>query len=573
MMTTCRLLCALLVLALCCCPSVTAKPVAGKGGPSPPLTQSQGQGPAVNSSISNTHTNLEPGTPGAQNQTFKSDEGDAVGGPSAAQDGSEGNSLGVKKENAGVKTAVGDGLLEKKDDDEESPRRNEFGGSQEENKDQVEEVNESQELQDMRRKEHQPAQATQQVQQQQNPQLPSVESYGGSPVGGNGSLGSFSPGVASSSRNGGETGRTGSTSSTTVEKISKEDTVPERIQSEKAQTHNAKAADALKNGPQHYSSVPTKRAQNDNDVATSSADDLLSSGKQITVKEDSEASQTEELSTDTNTKLQEGGNAPPELSQSPAPETTTQHEVLNSVKEITVSKNTGASANLPDAPKGSNEVPASTATTMQSTSTGSQEAAATLSSNGTSSIQEEKPTGNNTTENVQLPDAAETEKRQSRDTAKDGESDGSTAAPPAGESDAATTTTPNNHDARSLNNNGNNTFTEEVDQKEAARKPKNAPESTDTAAAKSEVSATAINISTNTTKKTPPATAAPRSPTPPPLFCFFFLLRVRLLLRWWPRESDREPCTARTHTRLSPTLCVCPLAWTLALTSFHEAHT
>ncbi|ESS55342.1 hypothetical protein TCDM_13193 [Trypanosoma cruzi Dm28c] len=50
-------------------------------------------------------------------------------------------------------------------------------------------------------------------------------------------------------------------------------------------------------------------------------------------------------------------------------------------------------------------------------------------------------------------------------------------------------------------------------------------------------------------------TAAPRSPTPPPLFCFFFLLRV--LLRWWPRESEceREPCTARTHTR--PSLCVC----------------
>ncbi|KAF8277655.1 Mucin-associated surface protein (MASP), putative, partial [Trypanosoma cruzi] len=29
-------------------------------------------------------------------------------------------------------------------------------------------------------------------------------------------------------------------------------------------------------------------------------------------------------------------------------------------------------------------------------------------------------------------------------------------------------------------------------------------------------------------------TAAPRSPTPPPLFCLL-LLRVRLLLRWWPR--------------------------------------
>ncbi|RNC32905.1 hypothetical protein TcCL_Unassigned04442 [Trypanosoma cruzi] len=69
-------------------------------------------------------------------------------------------------------------------------------------------------------------------------------------------------------------------------------------------------------------------------------------------------------------------------------------------------------------------------------------------------------------------------------------------------------------------------------------------------------------------------TAAPQSPTPPPLFCFFLLFlcgcccgggRVRV--------SEREPCTARTHTRLSLTLCVCPLAWTLALTSSHEAHT
>ncbi|RNC54518.1 hypothetical protein TcCL_ESM08052 [Trypanosoma cruzi] len=33
-------------------------------------------------------------------------------------------------------------------------------------------------------------------------------------------------------------------------------------------------------------------------------------------------------------------------------------------------------------------------------------------------------------------------------------------------------------------------------------------------------------------------TAAPRFPTPPPLFCFFLLLRVRLRLRWWPRESE-----------------------------------
>ncbi|RNC38904.1 hypothetical protein TcCL_NonESM11813, partial [Trypanosoma cruzi] len=48
-------------------------------------------------------------------------------------------------------------------------------------------------------------------------------------------------------------------------------------------------------------------------------------------------------------------------------------------------------------------------------------------------------------------------------------------------------------------------------------------------------------------------TAAPRSPTPPPLFCFFFLLRVRLRLRWWPRESEdsRPHLTSRgTHNNV-----------------------
>ncbi|EAN98215.1 hypothetical protein, conserved [Trypanosoma cruzi] len=68
-------------------------------------------------------------------------------------------------------------------------------------------------------------------------------------------------------------------------------------------------------------------------------------------------------------------------------------------------------------------------------------------------------------------------------------------------------------------------------------------------------------------------TAAPRSPTPPSLFCFFFLLCVRLLLRC-PRESECERAVHRPHTHSSFSLCVCvSLAWTLALTSPHEAHT
>ncbi|KAF5215886.1 hypothetical protein ECC02_011379 [Trypanosoma cruzi] len=60
-------------------------------------------------------------------------------------------------------------------------------------------------------------------------------------------------------------------------------------------------------------------------------------------------------------------------------------------------------------------------------------------------------------------------------------------------------------------------------------------------------------------RRLPKMTAAPRSPTPPPLFCFFFLLRVRLLLRWWPRESEGERAVHRPHTHSSFThsLCVC----------------
>ncbi|KAF5214192.1 hypothetical protein ECC02_007405 [Trypanosoma cruzi] len=55
-------------------------------------------------------------------------------------------------------------------------------------------------------------------------------------------------------------------------------------------------------------------------------------------------------------------------------------------------------------------------------------------------------------------------------------------------------------------------------------------------------------------------TAAPRSRTPPPLFCFFLLLRVRLRLRWWPRESEGERAMHRPHTHSSFThsLCVSP---------------
>ncbi|EKF32159.1 hypothetical protein MOQ_003996 [Trypanosoma cruzi marinkellei] len=57
-------------------------------------------------------------------------------------------------------------------------------------------------------------------------------------------------------------------------------------------------------------------------------------------------------------------------------------------------------------------------------------------------------------------------------------------------------------------------------------------------------------------KRLAATTAAPLSPTSPPLFCFL-LLRVRLLLRWWPRESEGERAVHRPHTHSSFSLSVC----------------
>ncbi|KAF8292125.1 Mucin-associated surface protein (MASP), subgroup S121 [Trypanosoma cruzi] len=242
-------------------------------------------------------------------------------------------------------------------------------------------------------------------------------------------LGSSSPGVDSSSRIGGETGPTVSTSANTVEKTSKEDMALQAKESQHAQLGDGEAAETLNDGSRQNSSAPPPTGgQNDNDAATLSPDGLRSLGVQIAVKGDLEASRTEEPSDGPSTNLPESGRAPPESSQAAAaPEPTLQHKVITSVKEETESENMDASENLPGAPKRSNEDPASTATTMQSTSTGSQERATTPSSNGIPPLQEEKLTGNNTTENVQPSDTAGTERLKSVNTSKDGDSDGSTA--------------------------------------------------------------------------------------------------------------------------------------------------
>ncbi|RNC32257.1 putative mucin-associated surface protein (MASP), partial [Trypanosoma cruzi] len=69
----------------------------------------------------------------------------------------------------------------------------------------------------------------------------------------------------------------------------------------------------------------------------------------------------------------------------------------------------------------------------------------------------------------------------------------------------------------------------------------------------------ATNATTGDTATPGDSDGSTAVPTPPPLFCLF-LLRVRLLLRWWPRESEGERAMHRPHTHSSFThsLCVSP---------------
>ncbi|PBJ78765.1 mucin TcMUCII [Trypanosoma cruzi cruzi] len=83
-MMTCRQLCALLVLALCCCPSVCAaesSQVPVKDSPTPSLTQSQGTGA---SGATNTSTTSSSAVPSAASPG-KSEGSVAQGSPGAGQ--------------------------------------------------------------------------------------------------------------------------------------------------------------------------------------------------------------------------------------------------------------------------------------------------------------------------------------------------------------------------------------------------------------------------------------------------------------------------------------------------------
>ncbi|KAF5215353.1 hypothetical protein ECC02_011963 [Trypanosoma cruzi] len=87
MMMTCRLLCALLVLALCCCPcAFTTSVVSEKDAPDVPPTPLKEPAPGKISSVSTTPTVLEPGSVGAASQAGLPVTVKTLGGQSITQD-------------------------------------------------------------------------------------------------------------------------------------------------------------------------------------------------------------------------------------------------------------------------------------------------------------------------------------------------------------------------------------------------------------------------------------------------------------------------------------------------------
>ncbi|EAN89881.1 Mucin-associated surface protein (MASP) [Trypanosoma cruzi] len=110
------------------------------------------------------------------------------------------------------------------------------------------------------------------------------------------------------------------------------------------------------------------------------------------------------------------------------PEHKTKNEMLTPEQKTNESQSTDTSTNLPELQKENKEYPASTEGAVQSTSTGIQEQEAEPStSEEPSRFEEEHSTGTKTTEDARTPDAAATEKRQTGDNEKVGDSDGSTA--------------------------------------------------------------------------------------------------------------------------------------------------
>ncbi|ESS61353.1 mucin-associated surface protein (MASP) [Trypanosoma cruzi Dm28c] len=249
---------------------------------------------------------------------------------------------------------------------------------------------------------------------------PSVESHAASPGGPSGgvkdSLVSPSSGVIPLPHGDGDRGITGS--------------IPSNLQSTFPKAVLPTEADA-----EHHSLPNTQAVAGDNTNSTatpgSGGSSLLEAQKAKDLE--SETHQTAASSEDLNTELKSGGKVQLELG-SATPEPQTSHGIIIKKTNGSEGHNTDISKSLlaaqePDhVQEKNNENPASTPNGTQGISAGTrEEAPASHPNESTSPIKQETFTGIKTTEDAQSPDAAATEKRQTGDKTKNGDSDSSTA--------------------------------------------------------------------------------------------------------------------------------------------------
>ncbi|EAN85700.1 Mucin-associated surface protein (MASP) [Trypanosoma cruzi] len=245
-------------------------------------------------------------------------------------------------------------------------------------------------------------------------QPPSVGSDAVSP--GGSSVGSSSSGVISSPHGGGDKGTTD-------------------IILSNAPSSSPKGVLPAEEAETEHHSLPNENAAERGNVGRAAAqgnEDPFPLEERRTQDGKSEAHQTEESSKDLNKQPQGNGKIQNGSPNADTPQLQTPHGRKTPETKGNNSHNTDISTNLPDAqePKyvkeSNNENPASTPVKTQGTSTGIQEEAPASHPNGIPSLQQENFTGMKTTENVQPPEVAATNKLQTGDKSKDVNSDGST---------------------------------------------------------------------------------------------------------------------------------------------------
>ncbi|EAN88050.1 Mucin-associated surface protein (MASP) [Trypanosoma cruzi] len=249
---------------------------------------------------------------------------------------------------------------------------------------------------------------------------------GASGVGGNPS-GSVTPGGDSSPDRSVGTGTSASLSSTSQGESEKKVLQGDEAKDQSHQLPNGRAPDTPVFETQSRGSDAT-RGQDVGDNSTLSGKEQRSSEEPEKKDGDSDTIQTVNSPGDPNKESQEKGKALPELSNAPLPKPKTDHPKMNPEKEKNGRQKTSASTDSPAKQEGNSEDPVSTSDTAEGVSTGSQEQTAATSSNDSfSPLQKETSTEKTPVENSQPSHTAQTEKRQSVNKEKIGDSDGSTA--------------------------------------------------------------------------------------------------------------------------------------------------